>query len=64
MEPILDYMKRSSPHVAAVLQVSILNGTDLKTMINYTGEQVSQRAPASAEQKLLYALFFHSPALH
>lgn len=25
-----------------MLQVSILNGSDLKTMINYTGEQVSQ----------------------
>lgn len=34
--------KRHSPSVASVLlQVSILNGTDLKTMINYTGEQVS-----------------------
>lgn len=28
---------------AAVLQVSVLNGTDLKIMINYTGEQVTYR---------------------
>lgn len=41
--------------MAAVLQVTILNGTDLKTMINYTGEQVSQRDPASAELELLHA---------
>lgn len=40
-------------YVAAVLQVSILNGTDLKTMINYPGEQVSQRA--SLCRKLLHA---------
>lgn len=42
---VLYYIKRHSPYAAAVLQVSILNGTDLKTMINYTGEQVSPRAP-------------------
>lgn len=34
--------------MTAVLQVSILNGTDLKAMINYTGEQVSQTDPISA----------------
>lgn len=39
-------------HVAAVLQVSILNGTDLKSMINYTGEQVSQAAPTRAVQSV------------
>ena len=41
------YKKRRSPYVVAVLQVSVLNGSDLKTMINYTGEQVSrlQKAP-------------------
>lgn len=39
---IFDHIKRRSPYVTAVLQVSILNGTDLKTVINYTGEQVSQ----------------------
>ena len=39
--------KRRSPYVVAVSQVSVLNGSDLKTMINYTGEQVSplQKAP-------------------
>lgn len=44
----LDDIKRRSPYVAALLQVSILNGTDLKTIINYTGEQVSQRALIAA----------------
>lgn len=34
--------------VAAVLQVSILNGTDLRSLINYTGEQVSHAEPQSA----------------
>lgn len=33
--------------MTAVLQVSILNGTDLKIMINFTGEQVSRTQPPS-----------------
>lgn len=41
---MLDHIKRCSPYVAPVLQVYILNGTDLSTMIEYNGEQVSQRA--------------------
>lgn len=51
----VQYIKR--PYVTAVLQVSILNGTDLKTVINYTGEQVSQRTPISGlyRKKLLRA---------
>lgn len=51
---ILDPINRHSPYVTAVLQVSILNGTDLKTMINYTGEQVSQRTPEIWRNLLSY----------
>lgn len=36
---------KSSPYVLAVLQVSILNGTDLTNMTEYTGEQVSPKTP-------------------
>lgn len=54
---VLDDIKRRSPYVAALLQVSILNGTDLKTIINYTGEQVSQRALIAA----LYKKLLHAP---
>lgn len=44
---IFDHVKRPSPYVAALLQVYILNGTNLKNLINYTGEQVSQRVVPS-----------------
>lgn len=48
--------KRWSSYVTAGLQVSILNGTDLKTMINYTGEQVSKRTPIFIHRKFLLAM--------
>lgn len=46
-------LKHVKQHAAAVLQVSILNGTDLKSLINYTGEQVSQAEPCK--------VFRHAP---
>lgn len=59
---ILDHIKRRSPYVAAVLQVSILNGTDLKAMINYTGEQVSQRVTALCTESFFMLQFLCSIA--
>lgn len=44
--------------VYVLLQVFILNGTDLKTMINYTGEQVNQRFHVAALSHARLALVF------
>uniref|UniRef100_A0A8C7WYI7 Integrin, alpha 5 (fibronectin receptor, alpha polypeptide) n=1 Tax=Oryzias sinensis TaxID=183150 RepID=A0A8C7WYI7_9TELE len=40
VEALVSPCKRCLPHVLSAAQVSILNGTDLTTMVEYTGEQM------------------------